>query len=152
MLCCCLLGVAVFPRDVFAASKNNNRGINDINSHLRATRRDDEIDSYHSSEGLRNTESKSTISNSGRQTSRKAEFDYGNKSRLNKKYGLANQMKLQGFQVQEDHNDCGQWISTSNNTGKFVYSHCIEVEVFGCLEILYYALSKVSLTLSIIQY
>ena len=111
---CCI------SRGEFTAQKNNNGGISDINLHLRGTKRDDEIDSYHSSKGPRNTDSKSTISNSGRQTSRKAEFDYGNKSRLKKKYGLANQMKLQGFQLQEDHNDdCGKSISTSNNTGKF---------------------------------
>ena len=128
VLSCCYLGVAVFLCDVLAASKNNNRGINDINLHLRATRRGDEIDSFHSSEGLRDRESKLTISNSEWRISKNAEFDVGNKSRLKNKYGLANQMKLQGFQNQEDHNnDCGKSILTSNNTGKYVYSHCIEV-------------------------
>ncbi len=107
---CCILLALLYE---FTAQKNNSRGISDINLHLCGTKRDDEIDSYHT-EGPRNTESKSTRSNSGRQTSRKAEFDYGNKSSLKKKYGLANQMKMQGML-----DDCDKGISTSNNTGKF---------------------------------
>jgi hypothetical protein len=92
-----------------------------MNLHLRCTKRYDEIGSFHSSEGLRSTESKSMISNSGRLTSKKAEFDCGKKSRFKKNYGLAEEMKRQG--MLEDYNDGEKWISTSNDTGKFVYTH-----------------------------
>jgi hypothetical protein len=119
--------------DRFAASGSKNRRIDDIHSHLRGTKRDDEIESFQSTECSSTRETKSTMRNPDRLISRKAEFDYGNEFRHNSTqrrgkpaYGLTNQMKKQGMLTNCDDSD--QWISTSNHPSAFFNLCLIEVQ------------------------
>ena len=117
--------------DEFTVSRWSNRKIDDIYSHLRDTTRNDEIESFHSTECLPDWETKTKTSNPGRRISRKAEFDHGNNVRdaypRRKKpaYGLQNQMKKQGMLYENDRDD--QWISTSNSPSKSVDPSFTEV-------------------------
>ncbi|KAL3770412.1 hypothetical protein ACHAW5_002329 [Stephanodiscus triporus] len=103
------LGLAIVLRSL-TAKTNNNRRINDIYSHLRGTKKGDDIESIHSMEDLQIRETKSTTHTSNRQISKRD--DYG-QSRTKKTYGLANQIKRTGMRMIDNFGEEEEWIDTS---------------------------------------
>ena len=139
--------------DKHTVSDWSNRKIDNIDSHLRDTKRNDEIESFHSEECVSNRETKSKTHNRDRLLSRKAQFDHGNSFRdahpRGEKlvYGLKSQSEKQGM-VYEDSND--QWISSLNSPSKFVDS--IFLQVCYIPPLVCGKHQNRTLTLSVIQY
>lgn len=121
---CCLV-LASISCDEFTVTDWSNRKIDNIDSHLRDTKRNDEIESFHSEECLSIRETTSKTHNRDQLVSQKAKFDHGNNFRYahprGKKqvYGLKSQIEKQGM-VYEDSDD--QWISSLNSPSKFADS------------------------------
>lgn len=114
MFCCYSLAL-LLSCDQLTAKTNNNRRINDIHSHLRGTKRGDDIESIHSMEDLQIRENKSTTHPSDRRISKKAVYD---QRRTKKTYGLATQITRHGMRVDSEEEE---WIDSSTKRSKFVY-------------------------------